>query len=140
MKTLIKPRPNHDVFGHCVLCHKNLLITQVVDGKELQRFKPNHGEVEYLLDDSTKMRVCMCKDCQEGMQHTDKERAIIMNCVIDGWKHEVETYSHWEQDKKDSYIKEYSKKRMVTHTKNKADDLLEEELKIYKLKEEKKRK
>lgn len=125
-------RPNYDVFGHCVKCHRNLLIQEVIDGKVAQRFHPDHGHVEYLLDDGSRMRVCMCQPCQSILDDSDETRDAIMHCVIDGWKHEVETYSHWDESKKREYINEYFKKKLIVKSDRMPKDHLDKKLKEFK--------
>jgi hypothetical protein len=119
-----------DKYGHCVKCHKNMLIEQAIDGKVQQRFTTDYSETEYLLDDGSKMRVAICVDCKRGL--TEKDIPKIMECVKKGWEVEVKDLKHWSEEKKTNYIKTYSKKEIVTHSENIPVDTLELKLKEYK--------
>jgi uncharacterized CHY-type Zn-finger protein len=119
-----------DKYGHCVKCHKNMLIEQSIDGKVQQRFTTDYSETEYLLDDGSKMRVAICVDCKKEL--TDKDIPKIMDCVKKGWEVEVKELKHWSEERKKSYLNTYLKKEIVTHSENIPDDTLELKLKEYK--------
>ena len=122
-----------DKFGHCVVCHKNMLIEQAIDGKVQQRFTTDYSETEYLLNDGSKMRVAICIDCKENL--TDKDIPKIMSCVKKGWEVEVKDLKHWDEEKKKDYLDRYSKKEIVIQSENIPEDILEIKLKEYKKKE-----
>lgn len=128
-------QPNFDVFGHCVVCHKNMNITEVIDGKVTNRLSGEYREEMYYLDDGSKMRVAICMNCQKDLDNlSDDNEAMnkqIMNCVIDGWKHEVETYAHWPKEKKDAYLNRYGGLQIVTRVNKKPDDVLLSDLKKF---------
>ena len=60
-----------DRFGHCIICHKNMTIEEVIDGRVQVRFTPDYDEKEVLLSDNSKMRIVTCKECKEKI--TEKE-------------------------------------------------------------------
>lgn len=135
--TIVKPA-NIDTFGHCVLCGKNMIIHQVINGKVQQRLGPDYVEEEYLLSDKSKMRVAMCRGCRDNL--TGDENTIIMEAVLNGWKNEVETYSHWPEERKMDYIKRYSKKKIVVRTAGLREDVLDKKHKEFIKKEKDKEK
>ena len=126
-------RPTYDVFGHCVKCHKNMLIWQIIDNVPVNRFKPDYSETTFLLDNGTKMRVAICKSCKENLNEGDNKE--IMRSVVDGWKHEVETYvkqGKWDEDKKNNYLRDYQDLAIVTNADNKDKNRLDFEFNEYK--------
>lgn len=123
---MIKP----DKFGHCVKCHKNMLIMEVIDGKEQQRFLPDYVEAEFMLNDGSKMRVAMCERCKSNL--TDNDNEYIMECVIKGWELEVRGFPHWNEDKKKNYLDRYGKLEIVASSENIGVDVLKRKLDSFK--------
>lgn len=122
---------DYDCFGHCVKCHKNMLIEQVVDGELIQRFTPDYSEEEFLLDNGSRMRVVICKDCQKSLTENDYNK--IMQCVINGWKKEIENNpDKWDRDKKKKYQDDYFILKIVTKSQYKTEDELKLILKQHK--------
>ena len=119
-----------DKFGHCVLCHKNMLIKQIVDGKEIERLTADYTEAEYMLDDGSKMRVAMCKDCKSKLNEEDNIK--IMKCVIRGWQEEVKNIKHWDEKRKSDYLDKYSSREIVCDSEDKHEDCLQKQLKAFK--------
>ena len=113
---------DYDKYGHCSLCHTNLIIEEVIDGKVQLRFTVDKDETEYLLDDGSRMRVCICKPCKAKL--TDKDSPKIMASVIKGWEMEVAQLD-WAKEKKEQYLNEYSKKKIVFKTEGQSKDLIE---------------
>ena len=112
---------DYDKFGHCIKCHRNLIVEQIIDQKPTKRFLPDYSEKEYVLDDGSRMRVAVCKQCKETL--TDKDTPYIMKTVIAGWKKELETLHHWTEEKKEKYMDKYGKLKIVkesdgSHNKN----------------------
>lgn len=124
-----------DKFGYCVLCGKNMLIEQVIGGKVERRFTAEHGEMEVLLDDGSRMRICMCKKCKVKVSKKDFSR--IMDKVKNGWKNEIEDLK-WTAEKKQKYFDRYGSLEIVVKCGTKPDDILETEIVSYR--EEKKAK
>ena len=118
--------PLPDKYGHCVLCHKNMLTEQVIDKKVTLRFTPDYDETEYLLNDGSRMRVAVCKQCKAGL--TEKDTDKIMKCVIEGWKLEVEGIKSWDEIKKMKHMEVYSKKKIITNCERLPKDIIEKKL------------
>jgi hypothetical protein len=119
-----------DKYGHCVLCHKVLIFKQVIDQKVVERYAPDYAEDEFLLDDGSRMRVCMCKNCLNT--HTEKDHKKIMKCVIKGWEEEIKVINWSEQRKKD-YLDKYTKKYILCNSLNKHKDYLDDVLRKNKV-------
>lgn len=106
-----------DEYGHCVLCHKNMLIDEVIDGRIQKRFTPEYTEKPYKLDDGTIMRVALCVECSNGI--TKKDNKKIMDCVIKGWDRETDklvespAYPEWTKEKKKEYMDVYKKRKIA---------------------------
>ena len=111
-----------DKYGHCCLCHKNMLIEQVIDGKVQKRFTPDYIENQYLLSDGSKMRVAMCVDCKVNL--TDKQSNEIMQCVIKGWQVQVNELD-WTDEKKKAHMDRYSQLEIVANAENVPQDILD---------------
>lgn len=123
---------DYDRHGHCVVCHEDMYYTQIIDNKPQQRLSPLYGEIEYLLDDGSKMRVAVCNDCKGELKNDEEETTRIMDCVFKGWRHELDKYSHWDNDKKKKYLKEYSKRKIVMRSERLDDDIIQKKLKKFK--------
>lgn len=123
---------NYDRYGHCCSCHKNMLIDEVVGGKIIQRWTADYDESEYLLNDGSKMRVTICKQCQAQGKHLDTKD--IMDKVIRGWKSETdilvldENKPDWTKEKQEKHMATYSKREIVTFTEGKDEEILKEHL------------
>jgi len=131
-------RPNIDVFGQCINCNKNVLEERYIDGKIQRVFVADYEEVTYLLNDESEMRVSSCRTCNDNLDGTETDR--VMKAVLDGWKHEVETYSNWSQVRKDSYLAKYSLLKIIVRSDNKDKEVLKKifkESRVKKLKENK---
>lgn len=132
------PRPNIDVFGQCIECGCTMIEKKMINGQMQTVFTAQRGEVEYLLDDGSKMRVAMCKSDIEKLDGTELD--YVMGAVVKGWQHELETYSKWDQEKKDKYMKKYGNLSIVTRSDNKEEDVVKKHFKEYKGKKVKKEK
>jgi hypothetical protein len=107
---------DYDKFGHCIKCHKNMIIEQVIDNEVRKRMSTDYREVEFLLSSGSRMRVAICKDCQETL--SEKEHNSIMECVVNGWKKELEELHHWSKEKKDNYMETYGKLTISSRLEN----------------------
>lgn len=119
-----------DRYGYCVKCHKCLLVNRVVDMKMEVMFTADHTETEFLLDDGSKMRVCLCQTCKDNL--TDKDIPAIMESVIDGWKEEANQLTNWSQEKKDKYIERYSKRKIICKSEKLEKEHLDKKLAEFK--------
>mgnify|MGYP001617276113 CR=1 FL=1 len=113
---------NIDKYGHCCSCHRSLIIEKVSDGKVIHMFLPDKDETEFLLDDGSRMRVCVCKQCKEGKDFNDLTfKNTIMEAVIAGWQLEVDSLvadekkSDWNKDKGKKHMEYYSKRKILFH-------------------------
>lgn len=120
---------NWDSFGHCVICHKNMAFKQVIGMKETYRFAPEYCEGEFLLSDFSKMKVALCRTCKATI--TVEQYPIIMDCVVRGWKQELDR-SNWTQARKDEYIDKYSKLVIICDAEGVSKEVLLEKYQEYK--------
>ena len=124
---------DYDYDGHCATCHKDMRIEQVVGGKVIKRRTPDYAEVQFLLNDGSKMSVAICKQCQEKNLHTNF--SDIMNCVINGWQKEVndliadEKKPQWTEKKGRDYMGRYKTLKILADTKGQDEDSLNKVLK-----------
>lgn len=121
-----------DKYGHCCICHKNMLIKQVINNKVQQRFTADYVEKEFLLDDGSRMRVAMCVDCKAGYREQDNK--MVMDCIIKGWEDEVNGFKHWTEEKKKDYLDRYSKRYIITCSDGMKDDILKDKVKEHHIK------
>ena len=109
---------DYDCYGHCVLCHKELLKSTVIDGKAVTYFSGEKSEMQLPLNDGSKLLVTICFSCKDSYL-PERDNSRIMKSVIKGWDIETnklvedKTKPHWDQDKKESYMREYSTKEIV---------------------------
>ena len=130
----IKP----DKFGHCVICHNNLLIEAVIDGKIQRRFKTEHSETMFLLNDGSKMRVAICTVCKPLV--SEDKFIDIMDSVYEGWVKGIKESKtgYWDnKERKERYLKRYREKEIVTVADKVPPDILAKKLKEHKEKKEK---
>lgn len=113
---------NIDKYGHCVVCHKGLLIERVVDGKAVKIFSPDKEESEFLLDDGSRMRVCICRGCKKDVDLSNEDtQKIIMEAVINGWDLEVKSLVEdnkkpdWDSKRGKEYMDVYKKRNIVLY-------------------------
>jgi hypothetical protein len=129
------PRPNTDVFGHCIMCGCKMIEDKMINGQMQRVFTAQRSSATYLLDSGSQMRVAMCKKDVEKLDGTELD--YVMGAVKRGWQHEIETYSTWSQEKKDKYMERQRGLNIVVRSDNKEKDAVEKHLKKYKDKIEK---
>ena len=117
-----------DTYGHCVLCGKNMLIKQVIDGKVQERFTPDYTEAQFLLNDKSKMNVAMCQGCKNNI--TDEQHTDIMQSVISGWQVQVDN-SDWTDEKKQAHMEKYSQLEIVSNSEDIPPDVLDNKFNTY---------
>lgn len=127
---------NIDRWGHCVKCHKNLSVDRVVDGKSIKMFLPDKEETEFILDDGSRMRVCICRPCKIDRDLTDESiQREIMDSVIEGWRLEIrglvedENRKDWDAEKGNRHMEIYSRKRIVAHSDSLSSHMAEDKIK-----------
>lgn len=104
---------NIDKFGHCVVCHKNLLTKRVVDGKVIDMFLPFYDDTMFLLDNGSQMQVTICKHCKADKDLSDpKVHRDIMDAVMKGW--ELETKMLVADEKQPQWTEEHGKNYLET--------------------------
>ncbi len=118
-----------DKFGHCVVCHQNMLIEKVIDNKVVRVLKPIYEETEYLLDDGSTMNVAICRFCKNEL--TEKDNDYVMKCVKRGWELELEMLNDWSEAKKKDYLDRYSKKEIVANSEGMVSDIKSRKLQEY---------
>ena len=122
------PRPNMDVFGYCIMCGLKCIEERVVDGVSRVVFTKDKDELQFILNDKSRMRVLVCKKCKN--EYSEKDNEYIMKAVQRGWQHEIETYSHWTDDRKKEYMKKYGALEIVCRDDTKVNEILRRHQKI----------
>lgn len=74
-----------DIYGHCCVCHENLLIPRVVGGKQIMSFNPYFDQTEFVISNNSRMVVCMCKKCKKIDLSNPIVQKKIMESVKLGW-------------------------------------------------------
>lgn len=112
-----------DKFGHCVVCHQNLLTKRVVDGKLVDMFLPTYDETFFLLNNGSQMQVTICKTCKSSTDLFNKDvHNNIMAAVQKGWQLETkmlvadEKLSEWTLEKGKEYLDTMSKLSIDSNT------------------------
>ena len=147
----MEPNPmiDYDIAGHCVICHKNMIIEAAIDGKIQKRFLPDYDETNMLLDDGSQMRVATCRNCKYFLINNPTPEALqnVMDIVINGWDRETDEYVKgkknptdgrvikWTQKRKDKHMEVYKKKKIVVIAEHKAPDTLKKDLDTFKAKQ-----
>ena len=79
---------DYDKYGHCVLCHKKMIVERVVGEEVVRMFTPEKKRIEFLLNDGSSMGVSICKWCDEKLNPNDFNK--VMGSVYKGWEIETE--------------------------------------------------
>lgn len=126
---------DYDKFGHCIYCHKNMLIEQVIDKEVQTRFTPDYDEVQVILNTGSKTRVAICKQCKEKEEYKDYK--TIMKTVFNGWKVESDELvkddkkTKWTKERQKEYLDRQAKLEIVTTTHGKPDYALDKKVKEH---------
>lgn len=127
---------NIDRFGHCSFCHKNLITKRVVDGKVIEMFLPEHDHTDFMLNNGSMMKVCMCKPCKESVDLSDSHiHSDIMEAVMKGWELETkllvadEKIPDWTQEHADKYLDNMAKLDIDCHADSLANNVLQDKSK-----------
>lgn len=124
---------NIDRYGHCVICHANLINKRVVDGKVIDMFSPLHGHTTFLLDSGSQMQVCMCLPCQKKVDLTDPViHENIMEACLKGWELETKQLIEnktWEQKHGEEYLKNMAILNIDCHSENLDNDAKQSRIK-----------
>ncbi len=127
-----------DTRGCCAGCHRQVIEEKVVDGEVIVRLMSCYDEVQFTLNDDSKMRVAVCKDCKKEL--TDKHSPTLMKTIYNGWKAEVDKLvkdGKWDEKKKKDYLKRYKKKSILFRSEGMGDHDIENKIKQLKKKKEK---
>jgi hypothetical protein len=125
-----------DKFGHCCVCHKCMIIEQVIDQKVQKRLTPEYQETEYFLSNGSRMRVAICETCKNNLSKHHEEQ--IMTCVQRGWEEETKNLPGWSEERRSKYLNRQSKLEIVCSSDKVPDDVLLGKLKDFKPKKDKK--
>lgn len=103
----------YDFPGLCALCHIEIaeFHGSLPNGRpNVTKMKGNASSLKVKLDDGSVMGVNICNDCYNDFKPEDMKD--LMESVINGWQSEVDILP-WEEEKKISYMKEYSKLKAI---------------------------
>ena len=124
---------NIDRFGHCVVCHKHLITKRVVDGQVIDMFLPIHDHTDFLLDNGSIMKVCICKPCKESVDLSDPTvHSNIMDAVYKGWELETkilvedEGQPLWTKEHGEKYLHDMAQLNISEHADNLDKNVLAE--------------
>lgn len=124
---------NIDKFGHCVLCHRNLIYKRVVDGRQEDMFVPTHGHTTFLLNTGSQMQVCMCKPCQQNNDLADVSiHNNIMEAVQKGWELEAKLLVEnnvWSTQKSVEYLNYMKSRTIDCHVEHLANNVIQNRIK-----------
>jgi len=139
----LPPVVDFDLYGHCVLCHHNMIRDEYIDGEMQTRLAAEHRMVKYLLNDGSQMNVTMCLECVNKLTDSQDEIDLVMKSVVRGW--EIETSDlvasiskpMWTQQLKDDHMKKQSKKKIVVRVDKLEEDTFVKYIREYKNKNKK---
>ena len=87
----------------------------------VRRWTPE--ETEYLLDDGSRMRVCICRECKKTKDLSDdKIKDYIMEAVVNGWELELrdlvadKSKPNWTPEKVKSHMDVYRNKKILLNS------------------------
>lgn len=113
---------NIDRFGHCVVCHKNLIVKRVVDNQVVEMFLPIHDHTDFMLNNGSVMKVCICKPCKASAELSNPVvHSNIMEAVNKGWELETkmlvanEKEVQWTEEYGQSYLNKMRELDIDTH-------------------------
>ena len=104
-----------DKLGHCVKCGNDLITEKFLEGEIRKVLVPEYDQIQFELNDASKMRVVMCKPCKAILK--DSDHTTIMKSVIAGWEKEVKENKTWDAKKKNEHMKVYKKKKITKRVK-----------------------
>ncbi len=111
---------NIDRFGHCVVCHNNLLTKRVVDGEIVDMFLPTYDETMFLLNTGSQIQVTICKKCKENVDLTAPAiQSMIMLAVRKGWRLETNlkvSQGEWDKESAERHLESTNKLSIDCHS------------------------
>ena len=141
----LPPDIDFDLYGHCVLCHDNMLKEEIVDGKMVIRLMGKATTAEYLLNTGARMNVSMCVYCKDKLDDSDEELDEIMKSVVAGWEIEASdlvasiSKPHWNDRVKKEHMALQEKKEIVFRSEGKGPDVALQKLGKFKSRKKKKK-
>jgi hypothetical protein len=116
---------NIDKFGHCVICHRNLIKNVVINGKVEGVFDSDKDEAFLKLNINSLMPICICKPCKASVDLTDTAtHERIMEAVQEGWKLEMhmmrdnpDKFPDWTPEKHEKLQKHYDNLKIMEYVK-----------------------
>lgn len=110
---------NIDRFGHCCVCHRNMMTKRVVDNKVIDMFLPEHDHTDFLLNNASIMKVCMCKNCKLKVNlDSETVHGYIMEACLKGWELETKILvedKQWTQEQANNYLINMGKLNIHCH-------------------------
>ena len=106
-------KPGADKLHHCISCHINMVTERNLNGKIKKMLIPSYSEVTFKLEDGSKMRVAICRDCKVKLKEKDYKQ--IMKNVFSGWENEVKQLTKedkWTKQQAEEHLKQYKKKKI----------------------------
>ena len=121
---------DYDKYGRCAMRHKILLKESMTSDGIVEMFTGEKADMEFLLNDGSRMRVVVCKKCKKDF--TDKDFKKLMKSVYKGWYIETQYLKDWSEEKRTNYLTEYANKEIVCNSDKLPNDVLEKKLKEHK--------
>ena len=116
---------NIDRFGHCVICHNNLLVKRIVDGVVVDMFSPLFDETKFILNNGSEMKVTICRKCKDTVDLNDyNTRNNIMAAVYKGWELEAnmlvkdDKAIEWDEKFAHNYLNKMKELDIDCHSEN----------------------
>lgn len=129
-----------DLYGHCIKCGKNMVLKRAVTHPTPHledMFHVDHDHTEFILNNNSRMMVCMCKPCKKSVDLTDpKIHDEIMDSVMAGWQLEQDTLVSEDkqtQEGRKKVMDHHKDLDILFHSEGMADYVIED--KIEKIKE-----
>jgi len=123
---------DYDKYGHCVSCHKFMVVEKNINGKMIRMFTPEKTSLQVMLNDSSRMRVAMCVECKKNTKESDLPD--VMASVYRGWQEEVkflvdskkDNHKQWTREVGNKYLARQKLLEIVTVSENKSERKLNE--------------
>ena len=117
---------NIDKFGHCVICHKNLIRNIVIGGKVVGTWHPHKDEAYMISNIGALIPISICKPCKKTVVLDDSNvHENIMEAIKNGWELEIdhmkkhpEMFSDFTLEKEQELRDMYAGLSIVGYAKN----------------------
>lgn len=135
-----------DQIGHCVKCHKNLIVHAYVNidstgtgelisktgEKKMYKVKmpsPLYDTNNFALSDGSIMTCCICKNCKSKL--TEADHQYIFESVFNGWKAEmvymarnIKFYPDYKDDVAKSHLESQAQKKILFNTHGLSEQII----------------